>query len=46
MTKKIVRIALLLLMVAGVCFSAFNFLIVKAEAETYVWTSFYMYVLR
>jgi hypothetical protein len=35
MSKKFVKIALLLLMVAGVCFSAFNFLAVKSEAAVY-----------
>jgi hypothetical protein len=42
MTKKFVKIALLLLMAAGVCFSAFNFLAVKSEAETYKWTNFFI----
>ncbi len=35
MSKKFVKIALLLLMAAGVCFSAFNFLAVKSEAAVY-----------
>jgi hypothetical protein len=34
MTQKLIKIALVILMVVGVCFSAFNFFAVKVEAKT------------
>jgi len=35
MTKKIVKLMFVLLMLAGICFSAYNFLALKAEAVVY-----------
>ncbi len=35
MNKKIVKFALVVLMLAGICFAAFNFLAVESEAAVY-----------
>ena len=37
MAKKIVKFMLVLLMFAGICFSAYNFLALKSEAATVYW---------
>ncbi len=35
MNKKIVKFAMVVLMLAGICFAAFNFLAVESEAAVY-----------
>lgn len=37
MAKKIVKVVLVLLMLAGICFSAFNFMALKANATKVYW---------